>query len=265
MKETSCPKTLSICVLASGSKGNCIYIKSNKTAILFDAGLSGIQLEHRMKQRDICPKSLDAIVVSHEHSDHITGVGVLSRRYGLPVHINPATQKAIPEQLGRIGKLRSFERGLCFRINELVIRPFSVSHDAAQPAAFTVESGGMKIGIATDLGFAPNMVKQHLKNCDLLVLEANHDYAMLEQGPYPWPVKQRIKSRTGHLSNETARDLLMEVMGERLKHVILAHLSEANNTPEKALSVVSEPAAGRCLNFSVAHQHLCGELIRIRP
>lgn len=254
---------LSICVLASGSKGNAVYISTGNTAVLFDAGLSGIQIEQRMKERGISPANLDALVVSHEHSDHITGVGVLSRRYGLPVYINHATHKEVSPHLGRIDKICPFECGSFFLINDMTIRPFSVSHDAAEPAGFTIQNNAGKIGIATDLGFATSMVKQHLKDCDLLVLEANHDPEMLEHGPYPWPVKQRIKSRTGHLSNESARDLLMEVMDERLEHVILAHISETNNNPEKALSVVAEPVNSDKPGFCIARQHLCGELIRI--
>ncbi|MFW6080269.1 MAG: MBL fold metallo-hydrolase [Desulfosalsimonas sp.] len=265
MKAPRPHEILSVCVLASGSTGNCIYVSSGQTSVLFDAGLSGVRIEKRMKQCGIRPEDIDAIVVSHEHGDHVTGVGVLSRRYGLPVYINPATQKALSGQLGSIKNFCTFECGAFFSINDLMIRPFTVSHDAAEPAGFTVENSAGKIGIATDLGFAPAMVRHHLTDCDLLVLEANHDQEMLEHGPYPWPLKQRIKGRSGHLSNEAARDLLMEVMNERLEHVILAHISETNNTPEKALSVVAEPAECRDLNFSTASQHICGDLIRITP
>lgn len=258
-------ESLVICVLASGSKGNAIYVASGDTAVLFDAGLSGIKIERLMKQRGISPDNLDALVVSHEHSDHVSGIGVLARRYRLPVYINPGTQKAVSKYLGRIDAFCSFECGTAFFINDLAIHPFSVSHDAAEPAGFTIKNSAGKIGIATDLGFAPAMVRQHLKDCNLLVLEANHDIEMLEQGPYPWPTKQRVKSRTGHLSNEAARDLLIQVHHENLRHVILAHISETNNTPEKALSVVSGPVNGRGPSFSAAGQHVCGELIRVTP
>lgn len=265
MKAPCREEALSICVLASGSKGNAIYIASGQTALLFDAGLSGIQIENRMKERDIRPDQLDALIVSHEHADHIAGVGVLARRYRLPIYISPETRRSVSPHLGRIGEFRPFSCGTSFSIRDLTIRPFSVSHDAAEPAGFTVENGAGKIGIATDLGFATAMVKQHLKDCDLLVLEANHDVAMLEQGPYPWPLKQRIKSRSGHLSNEAARSLLMEVLHDRLGHVILAHISETNNTPEKAISVVADRISSRRLRMAAAHQHLCGELIRLGP
>lgn len=257
--------TLSICVLASGSKGNAIYVASSQTAVLFDAGLSGIQIERRMQQRGISPETLDALVVSHEHSDHISGIGVLARRYRLPVYINPGTQEAVSRHLGRIDTFCAFDCGTAFSISDLTIHPFSVSHDAAAPASFTIQNDCGKIGIATDLGFAPAMVRQHLKDCNLLVLEANHDIEMLEQGPYPWPVKQRVKSRTGHLSNESARDLLMEVLHENLRHVILAHISETNNTPEKALNAVTGRLNGCRPRFSAACQHTCGDLINLGP
>lgn len=254
---------LCICMLASGSKGNAIYVASDQTAVLIDAGLSGVQIERRMQQQGICPRNLDALVVSHEHNDHVTGVGVLARRYNLPVYINDGTRKAAARNLGRIDAFCPFSCGTRFVINDLVFRPFSVSHDAAEPAGFTVENNAGKIGIATDLGMATAMVRHHLQGCNLLVLEANHDVPMLEQGPYPWPTKQRVKGRTGHLSNEAARDLLMEVIHDRLKDVVLAHISQTNNTAEKALSVVAEPVNGRGLRFSAACQEACSRMFEI--
>lgn len=257
------PSGLCVCMLASGSKGNCIHISSGTTNVLFDAGLSGVEIERRMKSRGLCPQSLDAIIVSHEHADHIHGVGVLSRRFRVPVYIAPDAEKAAANRLGSLHTVHPFDCGHGFAINDLVIHPFSVSHDAAAPAGFTIASGGRKIGLATDLGIATAMVKQHLKGCDMLVLETNHDPYMLETGPYPWPLKQRVKGRTGHLSNEAAKDLLMEVLHEQLAHVVLAHISETNNTPEKALSVVAERIDSRRLRFTTAHQHLCSEMIRL--
>ncbi|MFW6284517.1 MAG: MBL fold metallo-hydrolase [Desulfosalsimonas sp.] len=255
---------LCICMLASGSKGNAIYVASEKTAVLIDAGLSGVQIEGRMQQHGLCPRNLDALVVSHEHNDHVTGVGVLARRYNLPVYINDGTRKAAARHLGRIDTFCPFSCGTRFAVNDLVFRPFSVSHDAAAPAGFTVENNAGKIGIATDLGVATAMVRHHLQGCDLLVPEANHDVPMLEQGPYPWPTKQRIKGRTGHLSNESARDLLMEIIHERLQHVVLAHISQTNNTPEKALSVVAGAVNGKGPGFSAARQDACGRMFEIK-
>ncbi len=258
---------LKVCVLASGSRGNAIYVSSGDTGVLIDAGLSGAEIERRMRFRKIPITTLKAIIVSHEHADHIRGVGVLSRRHHLPVYISERTAKTAAAQLGRITGFHYFSCGSAFTIRELNIRPFSISHDAEDPAGFTIECNGgcngKKIGIATDLGIATAMVKQHLKGCCCLILEANHDLALLEQGPYPWPLKQRIRSRTGHLSNESAQKLLREVMHDRLAHVILAHLSEINNTPEKALSVVSRGFTHNPPAFIVASQDQPGPLIRI--
>lgn len=255
------PTGVCMCMLASGSKGNSIYISDGNTSILFDAGLSGREIERRMRCRGLSPENLDAIVVSHEHADHIHGVGVLSRRYKLPVYIAPGTRRAADAVLGAIDTVNSFECGTPFSINNLSIHPFSISHDAASPAGFTIRACGHKIGLATDLGIATTLVRDHLKDCSLLILEANHDPHMLEHGPYPWPVKQRIKGRTGHLSNASSRDLLMDVLHEQLSHVVLAHISETNNTPEIALSVVAERIDRHSVRFSIATQHACGDMI----
>jgi phosphoribosyl 1,2-cyclic phosphodiesterase len=255
---------LGVCILASGSKGNAIFISSGDTSLLIDAGLSGIEIERRLRSRGLDPKDLNAILVSHEHSDHIQGVGVLSRRYKLPVYINSKTQKAGVSQLGNLHDFKQFECGSMFTINDLSIHPFSISHDALDPCGFTVNQNGTKIGIATDLGIATSMVKEHLKGCTLLILEANHDEQMLINGPYPWPVKQRIKSRTGHLSNEASKTLLNELQHDGLKHVMLAHLSETNNTPQKAVNEVGR-ALTRCkARLDVALQDKCGALLRFK-
>ena len=259
-QEDSDNRKLSVCVIASGSKGNAIYISDGTCSILVDAGLSGKAIELRMRERGLAPDALSAIVVSHEHSDHIQGVGVLSRRYQLPVYIAPGTLEAAP-QVGRLHKTHHFECGRDFSIGDIRIHPFSISHDAADPAGFTFQLNGARIGIATDLGIATAMVREHLKECSLLVLEANHDRDMLIDGPYPWPLKQRIKGRTGHLSNQASRVLLEEIQHEKLAHVVLAHLSETNNTPDAAYKTVA-PALTKCTpRLSVARQDRCGELI----
>jgi phosphoribosyl 1,2-cyclic phosphodiesterase len=254
----------SVCMLASGSKGNAIFISDGFTSILVDAGLSGIEIERRLRLRDLSPENLDAIVVSHEHSDHIQGVGVLSRRFDLPVYMSPKTQGAAASQLKRIQTLKKFECGSSFRIKTLTIHPFSTPHDAEDPAGFAVEQNGTKIGIATDLGIATSVVKEHLKGSTLLILEANHDTDMLIEGPYPWPLKQRIKGRTGHLSNEESKTLLKEVSHAGLKHVILAHLSEKNNTPEKAMSEVGQAITSAKTQLAVATQHQCGAVLYLK-
>jgi phosphoribosyl 1,2-cyclic phosphodiesterase len=257
--------SLSICVLASGSKGNAIFVSDGTTSILVDAGLSGIEIQRRMQAANLDVNDLKAIVVSHEHSDHTRGVGVMARRFDLPVYTSQATFCASADQFGRIDDIRHFTIGEPFCIDALTIHPFSISHDACDPSGFTVSQNGRKIGIATDLGVATGMVKHHLKSCSLLVLEANHDPVMLTEGPYPWPLKQRIKSRNGHLSNQESRDLLAEIKHEGLCHVVLAHLSETNNTPQKALEAVNQAIAlGDHCKLHVACQEQCSELLVLR-
>ncbi len=255
---------LSVCMLASGSKGNAIFVSDGSTSILIDAGLSGIEIERRLKSKGLCPDDLDAILVSHEHADHIHGVGVLSRRFDLPVFINERTSKAASSQIGNIQDIVNFESGISFLINTLTIHPFSISHDAEDPVGFTINRDKTKIGIAIDLGIATSMVKEHLKDCLLLILEANHDTDMLINGPYPWELKQRIKNRTGHLSNEESKNLLKEVRHDRLKHVILAHISETNNTPEKALNAVGSVLINHNSRISAATQNEPGVLIHLK-
>ncbi len=261
--DTPNDTALTLCILASGSKGNAIFISDGRTSLLIDAGLSGKEIERRMRSRDLDPAALDAILVTHEHADHVRGVGVLSRRYGLPVHISPGTDEAAAHQMGKIQDVRHFECGGSFAIDDLTIHPFSTSHDASDSAGFTVQRNGVKIGIATDLGIATSVVRTHLQNCSLLVLESNHDPKMLMEGPYPWHLKQRVRGRTGHLANEASRDLLGELLHDGLGHVVLAHLSEQNNTPELALRAAGPVLSHSRVNLTVAAQHETGEIFRL--
>jgi len=259
---------LSICPLASGSRGNSIFVSGGTTSILVDAGLSGVELERRMGANNLSPERLSAVVVTHEHADHIHGAGVLSRRYNLPLYINSKTFAAAGEKLGRVDCIHLFECGKAFRIDELEINPFSIAHDAADPLGMTVEFvsariAKAKIGIVTDLGVATQLVKQHLHGCTLLYLEANHDPGMLDAGPYPWYLKQRVKSRTGHLSNQDAAALVAEVRTEALAHVILAHLSEQNNTPELALQAMHLVLNSPRIRVEVARQEKAGTPVNL--
>ena len=253
-------KNLSVCALASGSKGNAFFISNGSTSILVDAGFSGIEIEKRLESKGLNPENLDAILVSHEHTDHIRGVGVLARRFKIPVYMNRETDKASMAQTGNIKNKYYFNCGSSFRINKLSIHPFSISHDAAAPACFTISYNDIKVGIATDMGMVTSMAKEHLKECSLLILEANHDPEMLAKGPYPWHLKQRIKGRTGHLSNFDAKKLLSEVAHDKLQHVILAHLSEKNNLPEKAINVVGEGITQYKINLYPARQDKASDL-----
>ncbi len=252
---------LSICVLSSGSKGNSAYISNGKTSLLVDAGHSGIEIERRMESQNLSPESLKGIVVTHEHSDHICGVGVLSRRYDIPVFMNKKTYNTVSKKLGKIEKLRYFESGTPFFVNSLEIHPFSISHDATDPSGFTFKYNNKKIGIATDLGIVTSVVKNHLKDCSAILIEANHDPEMLISGPYPWHLKQRIKSRSGHLSNEDARNLIVDIKQNSLSHIILGHLSEENNSPEKAFNLVARAINNDNIQLDVASQYKAGDLL----
>lgn len=251
-----------VCPLASGSRGNSLFVSCSNSSILIDAGLSGVEMERRLGILNIDPQGLTAIVITHEHSDHIKGAGILSRRFKLPLYITPKTYGAC-QGLGKIEDLRFFECGTPFNIDQIRINPFSISHDAEDPAGMTLAYQDHKIGIATDLGIVTNLVKDHLKDSSLLYLESNHDPEMLMNGSYPWHLKQRIKGRMGHLSNLDAKILVSELKTERLKHVVLAHLSEENNSPQKAAREVSESLNGSHIGLHVAKPHEPGTLIRL--
>ena len=254
---------VSVCVLASGSRGNATYICDGTTAILIDAGLSGIEIQRRMAAKGLHPEQLNAILVSHEHSDHIHGVGVLSRRFGLPVYINEGTRQAAGTVLGKLAGLQPFSCGQPFEIGSLTVHPFSISHDAQDPAGFTISCDRAKVGLATDLGIVTSVVKTHLQACDLLVLEANHDPQMLIDGPYPWPLKQRIRGRSGHLSNQDAAALVQALQHDRLTHIVLAHLSEENNTPQKARQAIQASLNGASVRLHVASQANGSQVLRL--
>lgn len=254
---------LSVCVLASGSKGNSVYISDGTTSVLIDAGLSGTEIKRRLNHRGLSPEKISAVLVTHEHSDHIRGAGILSKKYGTPIYMNSKTAVAAVQKIGKIRCIRHFECGTPFMINSLRFHPFSVSHDASDTTGFAVSFDGKKIGIATDLGFVTEMVKNHLTGCNALILEANHDSEMLINGPYPWHLKQRVKGRTGHLSNTDTKALLQEIKHENLAHVVLTHLSEINNTPEKALTEILPVFHETQTHITVADQYESSEIFRI--
>lgn len=255
---------LSVCVLGSGSKGNAIHITDGSTSVLFDAGLSGKEIKRRMGIRGLSHESLDAIIISHEHSDHIKGAGALSRQLKIPVYINEQTFQAAEPLMGKPHELCTIDCGSPFRINGLFIHPFSISHDAVDPSGFSIEKNGTKIGLATDLGMANLVVREHLKHSNLLIIESNHDPLMLlENDRYPWSLKQRVKSRKGHLANDDMAGLLAELVHDRLYHVILAHLSEENNSPDIALASAVKALEGSGATLSVAGQHEPGSVIHV--
>ncbi len=232
--------SLKVCVLASGSKGNCTLISTPTTRILIDAGLSGRETARRLSLLDMLPEELDAILIGHEHSDHIQGLPVLAGRYGIPVYINRDTARATEKKLTRARTVKIFTNGHSWEIGDLTILPFSVFHDAQDPVGFIIRQGEISVLVATDLGVPTRLVKERLKGNRVVVLEANHDPDMLMNGDRPWRLKQRINSRQGHLSNQAAAELLANETGDSLTDIFLAHLSQDCNHPEKALQVVRE-------------------------
>lgn len=204
-------------------------------------------------------QNLDALLITHEHTDHVGAVGPMTRKFDLPVYMTRGTLENLPAKIGRpLRGVTVFETGNRFAIGDLTIHPFAISHDAREPAGFIIESGGLSLGICTDLGVATNLVKVRLKGCQALVLEANHDVDMLNGGPYPWNLKQRIKSPHGHLSNEEACDLLEAVHHERLRSVVFAHLSETNNHPDRVLEScrrLRRSPRWECVRFELGKQH----------
>lgn len=218
-------------VLSSGSKANCTFVEAGGKRFLVDCGLSGKQAEERLRSVGVAPESLEAIFVTHEHQDHINGVATLSRRYGLPVYANERTMERIKKPRGR----EIFKTGQDFSLGSVEVTPFSIIHDAADPVGFAIYAEGFKLCLLTDLGRVTNLVEEHVRGANAILLESNHDLEMLQSCSYTWDLKQRIASAHGHLCNEAAGQLLEGIMHPELFHVVLGHLSENSNTPSLAL------------------------------
>jgi phosphoribosyl 1,2-cyclic phosphodiesterase len=231
----------SVTVLASGSRGNSALIASAKTRILVDAGVSCREITRRLRVSGEDPRKLDAILITHEHSDHIAGLRVLANKFQIPVFMTGATHQAWKRdardskgQPCSLDRLEVFQAGHSFEVGDISITPFTIPHDAVDPVGFTLRVEGVKVSFATDLGYIPASVKHHLRGSDVLLIESNHDLEMLRNGPYPWMVKQRVMSRVGHLSNEALAQFFTADYDGGAAYVILAHLSEQNNHPELA-------------------------------
>jgi phosphoribosyl 1,2-cyclic phosphodiesterase len=243
---------VSVSVLASGSRGNSAIVQSSSTRILVDAGISCRETFKRMKAIGDDPLSLSAIVITHEHSDHVYGLLVLARKLNVPVFMTGATHQAwvqsVRDATGEppdTERIEFFSSGRGFQIGDIEIKPFTIPHDAVDPVGFTFRAEGVKIGFATDLGYVPPSVRDHLRSCDVLVLESNHDLEMLRIGPYPWSVKQRVMSRVGHLSNAALADFFASDYDGSAAYIVLAHLSEQNNHPELARTAAERALGGR--------------------
>jgi phosphoribosyl 1,2-cyclic phosphodiesterase len=306
-------------VLASGSKGNCTVITGGNTRILVDAGLSCRELFRRMRLVDEDPATLDAIIITHEHSDHVAGLAVTARKLGIPVYFTEGTHRAWVRWLSPrkqmtyaqwleqcrkqaaarmaevdataieecdpeeeesasaettepaptktaaekdptwLPSIQFFQAGKPLQIGDIFVSPFTVPHDAADPVGFVFQAEGVRMAVATDLGYIPPNVKAQLKAVDLLLLESNHDLEMLRDGPYPWSVKQRVLSRVGHLSNEATATYLEAEYDGQAAYIILGHLSESNNLPELARIAAERALNGRasllCNRLLLAAQH----------
>ncbi len=231
-----------LCSIASGSSGNCIYVGSDCAHVLIDAGISGRRVEAGLNSLELTGRDLDGILITHEHSDHIKGLGVIARKYGIPIYATGGTVDAMVRSgsLGKIpeGIFREIREDEPFLIKDLVVNPFTIPHDAAQPVGYRLECGEHSVGIATDLGKYNEYIIENLQNLDALLLEANHDIRMLQVGRYPYYLKQRIMGDRGHLSNENAGQLLCRLLHDNLKAVFLGHLSKENNYEELAYETV---------------------------
>ena len=227
---------MKFCSLYSGSSGNSIFVGSEKAKILIDAGLPGKKIDEALKQIGQNPSELDGIFITHEHIDHIKGVGVLSRKYDIPIFANVKTWCAMKDKLGDIkdSNMKVFENDRSYSLGDLIIRPFSISHDASDAVGYNFYAENEKMSIATDIGMITDNIRRHLYKSKLVVLESNYDPNMLMMGSYPYSLKKRVMSDTGHLSNEDAAKFCIDLVKEGTERILLAHLSKENNFPELA-------------------------------
>ena len=242
---------MELCSIASGSSGNCIMVGNGNCRVMIDAGISGRKIEQGLNSLGYTTSDMQGILVTHEHIDHIAGIGVIARRYGIPIYATEGTKEAIlrTKSVGNIDSslFRAIVPGEKFRIGELEVEPVKISHDAADPTAYILRSGQKSAGVITDLGTYDVKIVEKLKGIHILLLEANHDVNMLLAGPYPYFLKQRILGERGHLSNELCGQLLCEILHDNFKAVMLGHLSKENNYPDLAYETVRlEITAGDC-------------------
>lgn len=226
--------------LYSGSSGNCTFIEAGAVRLLVDAGLTGSRIEQALNAVGAPADTITAMLVTHEHIDHVRGLGVLSRRHKIPIYANAACWDAMSSSIGEIPPacVRVIETGRDFYIKDVNITPFSIPHDAAEPVGYTFAQGGWKAGVLTDVGHVDERLIDAVSDCDILLLEANHDVDMLKAGPYPYALKQRILSHKGHLSNEDSGRALCRLFSRGLHNAVLGHLSAENNDEHVALATV---------------------------
>ena len=227
------------CCLGSGSEGNGLLVEADGTRVLLDCGFGIRDTVARLARLGVAPESIEAIIVTHEHNDHIGGVAVFAARYNTPVWLTFGTLSAVAERFAGLPRVRGFDSHDSFAIGGVEVRPFAVPHDAREPVQFVCSDGLWRLGVVTDLGVSTHHVEASLSGCDALVLECNHDIDMLANGDYPFSLKQRIAGKFGHLDNVAAAGLLSRLDNSRLKHLFAAHLSRQNNRPELARAALA--------------------------
>ncbi len=229
-----------LCSLASGSSGNCIFVGNDNSGVLVDCGVSGKEILSNLNNIGVCSSTIKAIVVTHEHSDHIRSVGIISRKLGIPIYANLETWDSMADSIGAVKpeNIRYFKVGEDLEIEGVSIKSYSIPHDAANPVGFCFFDGSRKVSIATDLGYFSDTVKENISGSDMVMLESNHDIEMLRVGRYPYFLKRRILSEHGHLSNEAAGNAVYELLQTGVREVLLGHLSKENNFPELAYETV---------------------------
>ena len=245
------------CPLASGSRGNSIYLSTTNAKILIDAGISAKNISNKLASLNIDVHEIDAILITHEHTDHIRGLDILSKKFKIPIFANAETAKAIYSTMKTNPSFKIFTTGETFEFYDLIISPFSVQHDTCDPVGFAIKIGNTKIGICTDLGFISTSVTMNLQNCNYLYIESNHEPSMVFSSNRPYSCKNRILGRQGHLSNDNCAKLIYSIHSEEMKHIFLAHLSSECNNPELAIKKTMEQLALKNAKtpVSIAHQN----------
>lgn len=263
-----------MCSIASGSSGNCIYVGSQSTHLLVDAGISGKKTIEGVESLGVSTREIDGILITHEHNDHVNGLGVLARKYGLPVYATAGTIRAL-KSMGSLGEIdeslfQPIRKQEKFTIKDITINTVPISHDAAEPVAYKFACDGRRMAVVTDLGTYDEVTTASLQQMDAIIMEANHDIRMLEVGPYPYPLKQRILGKNGHLCNEASGQLLCALLHDHMKTIMLGHLSKENNLPELAYETVrleitngDNPYRADDFRILVAKRSECSEIIEV--
>jgi len=264
---------IKFCSLASGSSGNASYIGSNETGILLDAGLTGKYISSSLEHIGVNPNTINAILVTHEHSDHVKSVGILMRKYDYKLYITEKTYEKIENKIGKINKdnVIFIEKNKSFLINDIQVKAYEILHDAVDPVGYTFSKGANKVSVVTDLGIVTDEILDEIRDSDLLLIETNHDKDMLLAGSYPYYLKKRILSEYGHLSNESAAELIREtIINGRVKNILLGHLSRENNFPELAYQTVkniledSKIKVGVDVNIDLTYRDKVSRFYKIR-